>query len=187
MRNILMIDIETTGTKPGCKILSIGAFGFNEEGQQVSFYGKINPQKLAEENFIDEYTTMEWWRKQDETVMFETFSGQQGPAEVLAEFKAFFYKNFNPGRRDNCWFTVWSCGIDFDFPILSELFRRMGFAFPWRFWQQRDYRTIRELFQEVKKAEGNVEKHNALEDAKAQMRGLRYFIEQIPPSNPEIR
>ncbi|WP_173383957.1 3'-5' exoribonuclease domain-containing protein [Fibrobacter succinogenes] len=31
MRNELMIDIETTGQRPGCKVLSIGAFGFDKE------------------------------------------------------------------------------------------------------------------------------------------------------------
>ena len=180
MRNILMIDIETTGTKPGCKVLSIGAFGFNEEGQQVSFYERINPEKLAQEMFFDEDSTMEWWRKQDESVMLEAFGGEKGPAEVLSEFKQFFYKNFNPGRA-SCKFTVWSCGIDFDFPILEELFSRLGFAWPWNFWQQRDYRTIKDEHPEVKANEGNVEKHNALEDAKAQMRGLRYYYTEIKP------
>ncbi|MCQ2183657.1 MAG: 3'-5' exoribonuclease [Bacteroidales bacterium] len=175
MRNILMIDIETTGTKPGCKVLSIGAFGFNEEGQQASFYERINPEQLAQEMFFDEPSTMEWWRKQDESVMLEAFGGEKGPAEVLSEFKQFFYKNFNPGRG-SCKFTVWSCGIDFDFPILGELFARTGVSPLWKFWQQRDYRTIKELFPEVKANEGNVEKHNALEDAKAQMRGLRHFF-----------
>lgn len=180
MFNTLMIDIETTGTKPGCKVLSIGAFGFNEEGKQVEFYERISPEKLAEECFFDEDGTMEWWRKQDESVMLEAFGGEKGPAEVLSEFKHFFYKNFNPGRRD-IKFTVWSCGIDFDFPIIGELFSRTGVSQLWKFWQQRDYRTLKELFPEMKNAEGNVEKHNALEDAKAQMRGLRYFFSDIKP------
>ena len=32
MRNELMIDIEITGQKPGCKVLSLGAFGFDKDG-----------------------------------------------------------------------------------------------------------------------------------------------------------
>lgn len=32
MRNELMIDIETTGQKPGCKVLSLEAFGFDKDG-----------------------------------------------------------------------------------------------------------------------------------------------------------
>lgn len=30
MKNILMIDIETTGQNPGCRVLTIGSFGFNK-------------------------------------------------------------------------------------------------------------------------------------------------------------
>ena len=32
MRNELMIDIETTGQRVGCKVLSLGAFCFNKDG-----------------------------------------------------------------------------------------------------------------------------------------------------------
>ncbi len=32
MRNELMIDIETTGQKPECKVLNLGAFGFDKDG-----------------------------------------------------------------------------------------------------------------------------------------------------------
>ena len=31
MRNELMIGIETTGQKPGCKVSSLGAFGFEKD------------------------------------------------------------------------------------------------------------------------------------------------------------
>ena len=180
MFNTLMIDIETTGTNPGCKVLSIGAFGFNEEGHQVEFYERISPTLMEKEGFKDEFGTMEWWHKQDEGVMAEAFGGTKSPQVALSEFKMFFYKNFNPGRKEMP-FTVWCCGIDFDFPILEMLFIRMGFNWPWKFFQQRDYRTLKEVFPEIKKNEGNLEKHNALEDAKAQMRGLRYFYQEIKP------
>lgn len=180
MFNTLMIDIETTGTRPGCKVLSIGAFGFNEEGQQVEFYEKISPRHSIDECFFDEDQTLEWWKKQPAEVMLEAFSGHKTPAEVIAEFKQWFIKNFNPGRRDMK-FTAWSCGTDFDFPILQELFSRTGHKLFWNFWQHRDYRTLKEIFPEIKKAEGNAEKHNALEDSKAQTRGLRYFYSDIKP------
>ena len=34
MKNELMIDIETSGQNPGCKVLTIGAFGF-ERGRRA--------------------------------------------------------------------------------------------------------------------------------------------------------
>lgn len=178
MLNTLMIDIETTGSKPGCKVLSIGAFGFSKTGEQVEFYERISPMASQELALEDGKDTMEWWELQDESVKLEAFSGQESPVMVLALFKQFIYENFSIGTK-NPKFTIWCCGSDFDFPILAEVFERTGVNVPWKFWQQRDYRTIKELFPEIKAIEANGEKHNALEDAKAQMRGLRYFNQQI--------
>ena len=96
-------------------------------------------------------------------------------ADGISDFKKFFYKNFSTDRGNH--FRVWCNGLDFDFPILKEFFRRFGFGFPWMFWTQYDYRTIKNCFYGIKDAEGNVAAHNALEDAKAQMRGLRRFYE----------
>lgn len=47
---------------------------------------------------------------------------------------------------------------------------------PWPFWSQRDYRTLQAVFPFLKAEEKNGEKHNALEDARAQMRGLEHFM-----------
>lgn len=172
MKNVLMIDIETTGTKPGCKVLSLGAFGFGEHCQQCQYYEKFSAIAQTEAGFKDEESTMEWWKKQPEDVMLEAFSNPMEPAAAIEKFEKFLSENFDPSAKN---FEVWSCGIDFDFPILRHLFEHYGHEFKWKFWQQRDYRTIKSLFKVCKKSEGNVEKHNSLEDAKAQMRGLRAF------------
>ena len=108
MKNILMIDIETTGQNPGCRVLTIGAFGFNKDGNQCQFYKRFNAIKLHEEGFKDELSTMDWWTKQDNQAFIEAFGGQDDPQESI----------------------------------------------------------------------GNAGAHNALEDAKAQMRGLRDFFKR---------
>lgn len=172
MKNILMIDLETTGSEPGCKVLSLGAFGFNHMGQQVEFYVKFRQKPQVDAGLTDDADTMAWWSRQDPAIAAEAFSGNTEPAEGIADFKQWFYKNFSTGRLDG--FQVWSCGIDFDFPILKTFFKVFGVSFPWKFWTQYDYRTIKNLF-DTKRAEGNVAAHNALEDCKAQMRGLRSF------------
>ena len=60
-----------------------------------------------------------------------------------------------------------------------QFFKRFGFGFPWMFWTQYDYRTIKNIFPMIKADEGNVMKHTALEDSKAQMRGLRSFFDRL--------
>jgi hypothetical protein len=176
MRNILMIDIETTGTEPGCRVLTIGAFGFDKNGQQVEFYKRFDPLKLHAEGFQDSVSTMDWWTKKDKKVFVEAFGGTDDPAEGIGEFKRFCFQNFQMGKNDG--FQVWCNGLDFDFPILKFFFNHYGFHFPWKFFDQYDYRTLKNIFPIIKGAEHNEDAHNALEDAKAQLRGLRDFFDR---------
>lgn len=175
MKNELMIDIETTGNSVGCKVLSIGCFGFDKDGQQCEFYRRFETGSQQLEGLTDDESTLEWWSRQSDEARAEAFGGTTKPADGISDFKKFFYKNFSTDRGNH--FRVWCNGLDFDFPILKEFFRRFGFGFPWMFWTQYDYRTIKNCFYGIKDAEGNVAAHNALEDAKAQMRGLRRFYE----------
>lgn len=177
MKNELMIDIETTGNKVGCKVLSLGAFGFDKDGNQVEFYKRFNATVQADEGLTDDESTMEWWNRQDPAARAEAFGGTTMPTAGIGEFKHWFYENFTTGKFDK--FRVWCCGLDFDFPILQHFFKVYGFTFPWQFWMQYDYRTIKNIFPMIKADEGNVMKHTALEDSKAQMRGLRSFFDRL--------
>lgn len=177
MTNELMIDIETTGQKPGCKVLSLGAFGFDKDGNQVEFYRRFAIDKQAEAGLTDDASTMDWWQRLYPEARTEAFGGKTDPAEGLGEFKQWFLKNFSTGKNDG--FRVWACGLDFDFPILQYFMRTFGYSFPWFFRNQYDYRTIKNLFPVIKEDEGNFAKHTALEDSKAQMRGLRSFFVKL--------
>ena len=186
MNNTLMLDLETTGTRPGCCILSIGVAGIDKNGLEVNFYVRISYEKSKAEGFDDDPGTIAWWRKLDEETRREAFGGTDDePEEIVREFVSFVEKNFDTKAKN---FSVWSKGSDFDFPILKVYFDAYDLATPWPFWAQRDYRTIQAVFPFIKKAESNVEKHNALEDAKAQMRGLITFMSleatfKEPPKN----
>lgn len=173
MKNVLMIDLETTGTRPGCCILSIGAAGIDKDGKEANFYCRISYGKSKEEGFDDEAGTLSWWIKQDSATREEAFGGTEEPEEVVSRFVAFVLSRFDTLAKD---FTVWSKGSDFDFPILKAYLDAYDLNTPWPFWTQRDYRTLQAVFPFIKDAESNVEKHNAYEDARAQMRGLLNFM-----------
>lgn len=174
MINELMIDIETSGNKPGCKVLSLGAFGFDKNGNQVEFYRRFDTKSQIAQGLEDDVGTMMWWNRQGKEAFEEAFGGDTDPIQGIADFKQWVMQNFKTGKFDK--FKAWSRGIDFDFPILNRFFAAFGFnGCPWQFWQQYDYRTVANLFPVIKSAEGNELKHSALEDAKAQMRGLRAF------------
>jgi hypothetical protein len=174
MINELMVDIETSGDKPGCKVLSLSAFGFDKNGNQVEFYRRFDAKSQSAQGLFDTDSTMTWWQSQGKEAFEEAFGGDTDPIKGIAEFKQWVMQNFNTGKYDK--FKAWSRGIDFDFPIMNRFFAAFGFnGCPWQFWQQYDYRTVANLFPVIKSAEGNELKHSALEDAKAQMRGLRAF------------
>jgi hypothetical protein len=77
MKNELMIDIETTGQKPGCKVLSLGAYGFDKDGFPTEFYKRFSIAKQDAEYLDDDQDTMAWWFKQGQDAMQEAFSGEE--------------------------------------------------------------------------------------------------------------
>jgi hypothetical protein len=178
MKNKLMIDIETIGQAPGCRVLSFAAFGFSKTGEQVQIYKRLNADEQISHGLTDDVETLEWWSKQDAEIRKDTFSGKESVESAIADFKTFFYKNFSTFYGQG--FQVWCCGADFDFAILRKLFEVYGFKLPWKYYSQCDYRTLKTLFPEIKEAEKNGCAHSALLDAMAQMRGLRAFFEKYP-------
>lgn len=177
MKNELMIDIETTGTSAGCKVLSLGAYGFNKNGEEVEFYCRFDTAKMEADGLRDDESTMRFWGNQGREAFEEAFSGKTDPATGIGEFKHWFIKNFSTDYAER--FKVWSCGIDFDFPILKYFFAQYGYGELWPFWTQFDYRTLKNIFHRIKADEKNVLKHTALEDAKAQMRALQSFYKRL--------
>lgn len=181
-----MIDLETTGSNPGCCILSIGAVGISNAGEKVFFYSRISHKLSKEAFFVDDEKNMEWWKTVDEETKKEAFGGNDecSPKKIINEFIEFVQKNFDPKAKD---FSVWSKGSDFDFPILKAYIDGYGFAMPWPYYRQRDYRTLQALFPFVALEEKNEGKHNALEDARGQMRGLEFFasLEAIFKEKPK--
>lgn len=173
MKNTLMIDLETTGTRPGCCILSIGAAGIDKNGSEANFYCRISYAKSQAEGFSDDAETLAWWIKQETATREEAFGGTEEPEDAVCKFVSFVLSKFDTSARN---FTVWSKGSDFDFPILKAYFDAFDLRTPWPFYTQRDYRTLQAVFPFIKNAESNVEKHNAHEDARAQMRGLLNFM-----------
>jgi len=172
MKNTLMIDLETTGSVPGCCILTLGAAGRDKNGKPVDFYKRIAHYRSKNDGFLDESKTIDWWQTKDEETRKEAFCGHDNPEDVIKNFYDFIQENFDTSVNN---FSVWCKGSDFDFPILKRYFERYGFECPWKFWTQRDYRTLQAVFPFIKQHEKNACKHSALEDAKAQLRGLEYF------------
>jgi exodeoxyribonuclease VIII len=62
---------------------------------------------------------------------------------------------------------VWGNGASFDNAILAQCYRAVGMDFPWKFWNDRCYRTLKNLVLDVP-FERTGTHHNALDDARSQ-------------------
>jgi hypothetical protein len=166
MMNV-MVDLETLGTRPGCIVLSIGAVEFDERGIGREFYAEILQDSSRLYGLHADPSTLGWWRKQNDAaraVLTRTENeGDKLPA-ALQKFSDWCHEITNTNNL-----AVWGDGASFDNPILVECYRVTGLYPPWRFWNDRCYRTLKNLgLMAPVVREGTY--HHALDDARVQAR-----------------
>lgn len=169
----VMLDLETTGTAPGCCILSIGACSFGIGARETTLhYNKISHADSLGAGFTDDVETLVWWKKQPEEARLEAFSGTTLVDQSLYAF-ADYLKQFN------CDVILWGNGSDFDNTILAAAYTKLGIPIPWKFWNNRCYRTLKNMYSEVRQLPFVGTAHKALDDARNQAlhaeRLLRYL------------
>lgn len=178
----IMLDLETLGTTPGSKILSIAAVPFGAIAQftpAMEFYQKINWIYPPELDFTEDRSTIDWWAKQSPEVKKEAFSGINHITAVLYMFTEYL-KNFKDVE-----ILLWGKGSDFDNVLLAAAYDRCGMPLPWKFRNNRCFRTLAALAPEIKAPAmpAGETAHNALHDARYQARHaeilLRYLQDTI--------
>ena len=157
----IMIDLETLGTRPGCVILSIAAVPFATPFDIESFYVRISePSWYLYPGFHVDQATLEWWSKQNAEARKEAFGGTD-------DCKSALYSFAECCRALPTAPVVWGNGASFDLTILSEAYKLLGMRPPWKYTDERCYRTLKALYPQIPYLEPQV-KHNALQDASAQ-------------------
>lgn len=163
----VMLDLETLGTKPGCKILSIGASVFNRpaEFKDCFFYTAIDPINQARMGDADP-ATLAWWEKQSEEAKSAVFNNPEAKniIEALNLFNSFLL-HLRSSSEDRI--VIWGNGATFDEPIIAEAMRRYEIEPVWTFRDSMCFRTLKELGKMfgVTEPEFTGVKHNALKDA----------------------
>lgn len=154
----IMVDIETLGTSPGCAILSIGAAEFDPSTEKIggTFYSSINLQSSLDAGFAVDADTIKWWISQGQEASASAFAGALSVHEALRAFNSFV-------GRENTY--VWSNGADFDIPILISALDRLGIEPGWKFYNNRCFRTLKNLHRNVKPGPRVGVHHHALDDA----------------------
>lgn len=154
-----MIDLETLGTRPGSVIVAIGAVRFGGGKILDRFYAVIDPQDAQACGLTIDAGTVLWWLGQSDEARKEIAFGGKPLAAVLTSFAAWL--------GDDRETEVWGNGASFDCALLAEAYVRCGLPRPWRYPNERCYRTVKELHPEVElKRQGT--HHNAADDAESQ-------------------
>lgn len=172
----VMIDIETAGIKPGCVILSIGGYVVGPHKQQ-QFYIKIDPQSCRDAGLSVSAQTMAWWKKQNQVVRDEAFSGETSIHDALLHLADYLTLLGE--------FRIWGNGASFDVPILEAAYEACGIKVPWKYHQSMCYRTMKNLYPHIK-APINEMKHSALEDARVQAEHLHEIFNYMQASEEAV-
>jgi len=165
----VMLDLETGGTRAGCMILSLGATTFD---LQHEFYARISTFDSEQCGFFSDPETKAWWNRQSSEARAEAFSGTRSVVEVLGSFSDWLKRL--PAKE----VFVWGNGADFDLPILGAYYAGMVMPIPWKPFNGRCYRTLKNLYPQIKAPAKNAQKHNAIEDAKYQALHAREILGQ---------
>lgn len=179
MRDV-MLDLETMSSKPDAAIVAIGAVEFDTETREVGarFYLPVQLASSVRCGGAMEPDTVLWWLQQEEAARRELWKEDRADlATALQQFTAWMTERAPAGEV-----RVWGNGAAFDNVVLRSAYERMHLAAPWRFWNDRCYRTMKAQRPEVKLERVGVH-HNAADDAESQARHLLAMLEQPNASN----
>ena len=149
----VMVDIETLGRDPDAAIVSLGAVRFDTFGLGTTFERSVDLQSCEAADRHIEADTLAWWLDQDDAAR-EQLTGGEPLAEVLEDFVDWY------GDAEE----IWANSPSFDCAILADACEAVGVPVPWAFWQERDFRTLKNLPVAAEMDHGGVE-HDALHDA----------------------
>lgn len=160
----VMIDLETVDNTPTSAILSIGAIVFHGEGIGREFYATVDVESCKALGLTESAETLAWWARQSEKARQVFTDPDRKPLLFALQELARFIDTDS---------RVWGNGASFDNAILSNAYTACGLPLPWKFWNDRCYRTVSVLAPTRRVQSGT--HHNALDDAKSQAEHLLSF------------
>ncbi|EFM1625295.1 exonuclease [Escherichia coli] len=181
----LMIDLETMGKNPDAPIISIGAIFFDPQtGDMGPEFSKTIDLETA--GGVIDRDTIKWWLKQSREAQSAIMTDEIPLDDALLQLREFIDEN-----SGEFFVQVWGNGANFDNTILRRSYERQGIPCPWRYYNDRDVRTIVELGKAIDfdartaiPFEG--ERHNALDDARYQAKYVSAIWQKLLPNQADF-
>ena len=122
-------------------------------------------------------STVLWWLQQSDAARaaFRNNDKAGGLGDALDAFSAWFM-TYGGGE-------IWGNGAAFDNTIMSAAYRLTGREQPWKFWNDRCYRTVKAAHPHVPLARSGTH-HNAVDDAQSQ---AEHLIAMLWPADASLR
>lgn len=164
----VMLDLETMGNGPRAAIAAIGAVEFDIPSREIGdlFYAVVDLESAVAAGGVIDASTVCWWMRQSDEARQLFAQGGEHIALALQQFSTWLADR---GPVDEV--RVWGNGAAFDNVVLGSAYTALSLPQPWRFWNNRCYRTVKSLHPEVKMVRVGTY-HLAVDDAESQARHL---------------
>jgi hypothetical protein len=162
----LMIDLETLDTRNTAAFPSLAAIPFDIETGMMGtpFYLTISLDSLFKAGLTVGAGTLQWWMDQRHEIAKKMFSSTVDLKDALVSLTEFIYSNSSV--------YVWGNSARFDCGILMNGYTSVGLDAPWKFYNERCYRTMVAMFPEIGKMDKPVDAHDPVVDCKYQITRL---------------
>ena len=136
----IVIDLETLDTSTDAVVLSIGyAWGTHKgyAANQVNL--ETTSQRLKGRTAgVD---TLVWWSNQPKETQARAVENPEITEVALAKVASFIEKITEKCGGSNA-VSIWGNSPSFDLAILASLFKQYGVEVPWKYYQEKDLRTL---------------------------------------------
>ena len=165
----VMLDLETWGTTPYSTIIAIGACAFSpyalEPVEVITDRFEVAIDPVSCQGLLrSDAKTMMWWMDDKRDVARNEWYGKPKlDLHVVLDSFTDWLQSLIADPDD---LRVWGNGSDFDNVLLAQAYEVTKRDAPWSYWQNRCYRTLRNLVHsESVQSEAT---HTALADAQSQ-------------------
>lgn len=176
MKTRIMLDLETLGTAPGSAILAIGAVKFGNGVCYAEFYQRVDLQGCIDAGLRMDPSTVLWWLQQPDEARLEITKPGIPLAQALQLFSAWVHLQPHGDEKQND-VEVWGNGAAFDNALLDVAYTAARLPRPWRYSNDRCYRTVKNIYLGAAEMQRTGTHHNALDDARSQ---AMYLMQMIP-------
>lgn len=170
----VMIDLETMGTTKRAAIMSIGAAVLSSQTMHVidEFEVNVDVESCIKYGLVKDARTQEFWQRESNATALALMKHNAWDlSDALQMFRAWILKDAD--KED---IEPWANGTSFDLAILETAYERTDLPHPWKYSNERDYRTLKCLYRDVPKPVFNGVQHTALADAKFQAEHLALIL-----------